>query len=155
MKTILVIGQCGVGKTWVLKSLLKDGGDKALKLKKFNFHENDKFIVVGKYDGSTFEGSDKLSMSIMTDLDIMLTYIKKTNKIAVFEGDRFTNSNFIAKANPFIIKILGDGELGRKQRGSNQSIRQLKSISTRVRNIKADEICNDSAECLQIIKKYI
>jgi len=149
--TVLVVGECGVGKTWVMRSLLAGVKNKPYKLGKFYFHETDKYIIVGKYDGSTFEGSDRLSMSVMTDLDAMLAYIKNSGKLGIFEGDRFTNSKFIQKADPCIIRIIGDGAAGRQQRGSNQTSRHLKSIATRVKNIQAHRNCNSSSECLTTI----
>jgi len=149
---ILIIGECGVGKTWVMNNLIKNST--GYKLGLFCFNETAKHIIVGKYDGSTFAGSDKLSMAVMKDLPLMLKYITKVNKIAIFEGDRFMNSNFIKAANPFIIKINGDGKAGRLRRGSNQSDRQIKTIKTRVSNIQSDIECNNSTECLKLIKDY-
>lgn len=149
---ILIIGECGVGKTWVMKQLLKNC--KAYKLGMFYFHENDKHIIVGKYDNSTFEGSDRLSMAVMRDLDKMLIYINKQKKIGIFEGDRFMNKNFIKAAEPYIIKINGDGKAGRLKRGSKQTERQLKTIRTRVANIKENILVNNSQECLLKIEQY-
>jgi len=154
-KIILVIGACGVGKTWIMKQLLKRDKSKTFKLGKFYFHETENYIVVGKYDNSTFEGSDKLSMSVITDLNKMISYIEKKNKIAVFEGDRFTNSRFIKEANPIILKINGDGSEGRKLRKSKQSDRHLKSIFTRVSNIQSHKDCKNSNECLMLIQEII
>ncbi len=151
---ILIVGECGVGKTWVMSCLLKGQGQKTHKLGKFLFHETPDYIVVGKYDGSVFQGSDRLSMSVMTDLDMMLRYVHSVDKITVFEGDRFMNKNFIKKATPFIIRILGDGKGGRLKRGSNQTERQLKTIKTRVSNIQNNIEAANSNECLEIIKSY-
>jgi hypothetical protein len=153
-KCVLITGCCGVGKTWTMKQLLTPD-DKAFKLGKFNFHENDDWIVVGKYDGSTFEGSDRLSMSVMTDLNKMLAYIEKKGKLAVFEGDRFSNSKFIAKADPVIINIEGDGAEGRNKRGSNQSERHLKSITTRVSNLPKHTIAKNSSVALNHLKMLL
>lgn len=150
-KCILITGECGVGKTWVMRQLLTNE-DKTYKLGKFNFHENDDWIIVGKYDGSTFQGSDRLSMSVMTDLDKMLKYIERTGKLAVFEGDRFSNSKFIERVDPVIIRILGDGEEGRKRRGSRQSERHLKSIRTRVNNLPSHRVVANSTGALNALK---
>jgi len=149
---ILIIVECGVGKTWTMKKLLKN--TRVYKLGLFLFNENKKNIIVGKYDNSIFSGSDKLSMAVMKDLDKMLYYIKKSKKIAIFEGDRFMNSNFINKCQPYIIKINGDGAGGRLRRGSNQTLRQLKTIKTRVKNIKPNIEVENSNECLEIIQEY-
>tara|TARA_R110000787_G_scaffold55416_1_gene127917 strand:+ start:6814 stop:8319 length:1506 start_codon:yes stop_codon:yes gene_type:complete len=152
---ILIVGKCGVGKTWVMSQLLKGQEVQTQKLGKFLFHETPDYIVVGKYDGSVFQGSDRLSMSVMTDLDRMLRYVHSVDKVAVFEGDRFTNSNFIAKANPAIVKVLGDGRNGRLKRGSNQTERHLKSISTRVDNIVSHCDTKDSEHCLEYLKTLL
>ena len=135
-----------------MKQFIKNS--KGFKLGLNYFNETHKHIILGKYDNTIYEGSDKLSMSVMKDLDKMIKYISKKNKIAIFEGDRFMNSNFIKKAKPFIIKIKGNGNGGRLKRGSNQSQRQLKTIKTRVKNIDAHIEVNNSNECLIIIKNY-
>lgn len=106
------------------------------------FHRNEKIAVLGKYNGTVFDGGDQLSMAVMKDLDGLL----KLPYSIVAEGDRFTNKTFIEKADPIIIKIMDDGSKGRAKRGSNQTERQIKSIATRVRNIDADyEVPNSSA----------
>ena len=152
---ILICGPCGAGKTWVMKEFLSGLTTRKFKLGRFLFHESENIIVVGKYEGSTFEGSDRLSMAVMGDIKAMLDYIKKVKKTALFEGDRFTNSKFIEKADPAIIKITDDGAKGRKLRGSNQTERHLKSISTRVRNINAHKEFPDSESCLNYLKEII
>ena len=50
-----------------------------------------------------------------------------------------------------IIKIDGDGKEGRLKRQSTQSERHLKSIATRVSNIKADIVCESSSDALLTI----
>lgn len=154
MKHILIVGECGVGKTWIMKKLL-GGENKAYKLGLFLFHEFKNYIVVGKYDGTTFEGSDKLSMGVMKDINKIEKYLSKVNKIGFFEGDRFMNRNFIKKIQPLILKINGDGKQGREKRGSKQTERQLKTIKTRVSNIKEDMSFNNSTECYEYIKNQI
>ena len=58
---ILITGNCGVGKTYVLKTLIQ-----SLKLTKqnriglLNFLECSKYIITGKYVDDVFDGSDKL-----------------------------------------------------------------------------------------------
>tara|TARA_R100001594_G_scaffold150623_1_gene212830 strand:- start:22620 stop:23135 length:516 start_codon:yes stop_codon:yes gene_type:complete len=158
MNSLLIIGECGVGKTWVCANAVKE-----LKLKKkaqigkIKFHHNDAIILAGVYDGSVFQGTDRLSMSIMSDIDLFLNYTE--GKTLIAEGDRFTNSTFIKKANPTIFRILGDGLEGRKKRGTKQSERQIKSIATRVNNISSSykDIINvdNSNDCLSEIISYV
>ena len=156
MQKILLIGECGVGKTWVMQELLRTTHlPQEHKLNKFVFTETQCIIIVGKYDGSVFQGSDRLSMAVMSDLQLMLDYSSQVNKTTIYEGDRFTNSKFIAKADPYIVKIAGDGELGRKKRNSKQSERQIKSIKTRVSNIEANIVVENSDRALELIRHLI
>lgn len=154
---ILLIGCAGTGKTWVMKSIIEHFKcERRQKIGKFYFHSSDSIVVVGKYDGSMFEGSDRLSMSVMTDVDVFLSHTQ--NKIVILEGDRFMNAKLIDKAKPTIVKITGDGLQGRMKRGSNQSERHLKAITTRVGNIKLaddDYVVNNSTEALKVITTLI
>jgi len=157
MNTILLIGSCGSGKTWVMKELLKLLNTKKAKigLNVFRIDEQKKIIVLGIYDDSLFEGSDKLSMAVMKDSDKLKSIQDKNKFIILSEGDRFTNATFINKFNPYIIKISNNGEFGRKLRNSNQSERHIKSIDTRIKNIKENIIVKNSDEAFNVIKKLI
>ena len=156
MINILLIGNCGSGKTWVMKQLIKDFElNKKAKVGMVVFQTNDKISVLGNYDGSVFEGSDKLSMAVMSDCDILKKVQNKYNMALVCEGDRFTNSTFINKFRPMIIKITDDGSAGRLKRNSNQTERHLKAIQTRVNNTKHSIEVKDSNEALLTIKRII
>ncbi len=159
MKTILLVGNAGSGKTWVMKQLLWLLETAELTLGKvgmFYFHRDSRTVVLGKYDGTTFEGSDKLSMAVMRDVKEFDDYARaKGFKFVVCEGDRFMNSTFIIAMQPYIIKITDDGSAGRKRRGSSQTERQLKSIATRVSNVKADMLVEKSSTALKVIKEIL
>lgn len=151
---VLLVGSPGSGKTWVMKGIIKQL--KCLKRQKiglFSWHTNDDVMVLGKYDGSMYEGSDRLSMGIMKDIDLFLGYASDKNVIC--EGDRFMNNTYISKVRPIIIKILDDGAGGRLKRGSTQTTRQLKSMNTRVSNVSATYEVKDSNEALELINKII
>lgn len=151
---IILLGMCGTGETWVMEQLIQYYVlSHRKKLGKIYYHTDNRIIAVGKYDGSMYQGSDKLSMSVMTDVDAFIQ--NSAGKIIVAEGDRFTNGKFIAKANPLIIKITDDGLVGRMKRGSKQSDRHLKSIQTRVNNIKPNHEVINSTEALELIKNLI
>ena len=151
---ILLIGMCGSGKTWVMEQLIQYYVlSHKRKAGKIYYHTDNKIIALGKYDGSMYQGSDKLSMSVMTDVDAFLSWNK--SNIIIAEGDRFTNGKFIAKANPIVIKITDDGVVGRLKRNSNQSDRHLKSVQTRVNNIKPHYDVINSIEALTLIKRLI
>ena len=150
---ILIIGNCGVGKTYVMIELInhfKCNTKKQIDL--IHYSTNGSINIVGKYDGQTFQGSDRLSMAVMTSVD---KYLESVKGVSIYEGDRFTNSKFILKSNPFIIKIKGSGLEVRKLRGSTQSDRQIKTISTRVGNITPDIETENSNEVFNIIKDLL
>lgn len=109
-------------------------------------------IIVGVYDGSTFEGSDRLSMSVMTSNKMM--HNEFADNLVFVEGDRFTNSSFIEEFKPFIIRIAGNGKEGRDARGSKQTDRHIKAIETRVENIKADLVVENSTECFEYLAAW-
>lgn len=158
MKTILLIGATGTGKTWVMKQIIEKLKLLTLgRIGMFLFHRNEKVVVLGKYDGTTFEGSDKLSMAVMRDLSKFEAYIGK--QWVICEGDRFTNKTFVEGIKPIIVVINNDGSQGRKKRKSNQTPRQIQSIQTRVSNFvekyKPAHIVDDSEQALKVILKLI
>ncbi len=155
--TILLIGAPGSGKTWVMNELLNLLNVKKAKLGLFRFmiDSEKKIAVMGVYNGEMFEGSDKLSMGCMKDCDLLIQSKIKNELTIVCEGDRFTNKTFINKFNPIIIKIIDDGSWGRELRNSHQTQRQIKSIITRVENIKASHEVMTSGESLQLIKNIL
>ncbi len=149
MKNYLIVGATGTGKTWIMKQLIERLGLAALyKHDLINYAANEKksIIVTGKYIGDTFDGSDKLSMAVMKSLEGFLHYHKTAT--VIWEGDRFTNRNFIREAQPVVLKILGDGAEGRALRGSSQTDRQIKSIATRVNNTEAHHEFQNSEDAL-------
>lgn len=150
MKTFLIIGCCGTGKTHIMKELIRICGvNNESQYGLYHFRHGADIAVLGKYTGDIFDGSDRLSMSIMKDNSKVLEVLKDFKVIA--EGDRFTNSSFIRDFSPIILKILGDGKTGRELRGSNQTERHLKSIATRVSNIEANYEFKDNTECLAFL----
>jgi len=156
MRNILIVGQCGSGKTWVMKQLI-DKLDLNItgKVGMFYFHRNEKVLLLGKYDGSTFEGSDRLSMAVVGDMDKFRIYVAAFPRVVIAEGDRFTNSTYIQAMQPTIIRINDDGSAGRKKRGSTQTERQIKSIATRVSKVKPQHEVKDSSEALKLIVKLL
>tara|TARA_R110000765_G_scaffold137516_1_gene237076 strand:+ start:990 stop:1424 length:435 start_codon:yes stop_codon:yes gene_type:complete len=129
--------------------------DKKAKAGLIRFQTDGKLSVLGKYDGGLFEGSDRLSMAVMKDCAMFEKVRAKNEMIVVCEGDRFTNKTFIETCKPYIIKLLDDGSAGRIARKSNQSERHIKSIRTRVSNIKADKAVKDSSEAFEVIREMI
>lgn len=156
MNSILLIGCCGSGKTWVMRQIIKHFRlNKKAKAGLIRFQTDGKLSVLGNYDGSLFEGGDKLSMAVMKDCAMLEKVRIKNKMIVICEGDRFTNKTFIETCQPYIVKILDDGSAGRLARKSNQSERHLKSIKTRVDNIKHHKAVKDSSEAFALIKGMV
>lgn len=154
MLTYLVVGCCGSGKTWVMRQLIEHFGlDEEERVGLYTYRHNGDLCLLGKYDGSMYEGSDRLSMGIMRD---NAAFLKSARwRAVVAEGDRFTNASFIRDFKPFVIKIADSGIEGLRRRRSTQSERHLKAIRTRVGRIKADHVVRDSAECLAFLKQVL
>lgn len=158
---VLLIGRQGTGKTWVMKSIIEQFKcERRQKIKTLYFHQSvvadgeKSIIVAGKYDGSTFEGTDRLSLGVMKDYPLFLYYSQPY--FVLLEGDRFTNFTVLDKhQRPFVIKITDDGAKGRALRGVKQSETALKRIKSRVENITADLEVKDSNEALEVICKMI
>src|SRR5210317_302939 len=157
MINVLITGNCGVGKTYLMNKIIEKyelnetGAFGIFKYIGNDSRENQvagNIRLAGVYDGTMFEGTDRLAMDVMRVMETYLLGQGCRKLINIFEGDRFTNKKFIALANPFIIKIKGDGSEGRLKRGSNQTERHLKSIATRVANIEEDFAFNNSEEAV-------
>lgn len=160
MKVFLLAGACGSGKTWVMEQLIKHFKlDTLGKLGMYYFHRSDKVMCLGKYDGSKFQGSDKLSMAIMRDTPEFKKHVTKNNFVVICEGDRFMNDTFIKAFRPniSIVVIMDDGKKGRKKRKSTQTERQIKSIQTRVSKLvsQASHQCLDSDVALKVLKDAV
>jgi hypothetical protein len=156
MNNYLIIGGCGTGKTWIMKQLIKDFQiNESRKEGLYHYSINQKYyvVVLGKYDGTMFEGSDRLAMNIMADNEKMVDVFSKYCVIA--EGDRFTNSTYIAAFKPIILRIKGDGAEGRAKRNSQQTERHTKAIATRVNNILPHFEFANSQECLNFVENEL
>lgn len=155
-KTILIIGECGSGKTWLCKQIIKEYNLKqSCKIKTIHFKSDGQISVMGKFVGDVFDGTDRLSMSVMKDINSLDYIQKKHNMQIIAEGDRFMNKTFINKFNPFVLKINDNGIKGRKLRNSQQTQRQIKTIRTRVENIKHNKSVKNSDDALKYIKEQI
>lgn len=161
MNLVLLIGKQGTGKTWVMKTIMNRY--KCLRRQKITrmyWHssadDNGKAVyVAGKYDGTPFEGTDRLSLAVMMDYDRFLQYA--AGKFILLEGDRFTNFTVLDHPThkPYVIKIDNDGSKGRALRGTKQSDMALKRIGTRIDNITADLNVKDSDAALVVIDELI
>ena len=150
---ILMTGRPGTGKSWVMTQLIKHYEcTTESKIGLINFVHNNSVLITGVYDGSTFQGSDRLSMAAIGSVDDLIT--STPNFIRVFEGDRFTNKTML-QFSPIVINIEGDGAEGIKKRGSSQTEARLKSMATRYNNYSYNYRVKDSDASLELVKDII
>lgn len=156
-RNILLVGAAGSGKTWVMKQLIASmsGMDMKSGLIDAKYDPASNILVLGKYDGTTFEGGDRLSMAVARDFQPLADLANSLGATIIAEGDRFMNGKFINIFAPYIIKIENDGSEGIALRGSSQTERHLKAIKTRVANIDEDIIVANSTEALKRIEEII
>jgi len=156
MKTVLIIGACGSGKTWAIKQLMLATGAVGVgRVSSIWFVKNGENVFLGRYTGEMYEGSDKLSMAVAKDFLGLRSVQRQLEWNIVAEGDRFMNQKFISMFNPFIVKIGDDGSAGRSMRNSKQSAQHLKRIETRVRNIKPNITVANSSEAVRAVMAYL
>ena len=156
MNGVLIVGCCGTGKTWVMKQIIRAQKLTATgRVGLFRFRTDGKILALGVYDGSVFDGGDKLSMAVMKDCAKFEKVREKRGMFFICEGDRFTNKTFIDTCDPYIVKIRGDGSWGRINRNSKQSERHLAAIKTRVDNVDANVIVRNSQEAFDLIEGVI
>lgn len=139
----LVCGVPGVGKTTAFHNLITKALKSKGKLYKvglilFHMYPDLDLVILGHYNGSTFQGTDRMSMAASRDFEKFFRTIKPGMKV-FGEGDRLNNSNFINWA-------MWYGELEmiccetdrdtlkkrREKRNTNQDPSFLKRVQTKV-----------------------
>lgn len=141
VKVIYVAGVPASGKTTLFKRLREYFFETSKEFKegKVRGIENGCFKMLGVFDGSTFEGTDRLSMTVIGDaIDYINRQEKMPNRSVVFvEGDRLFNYRFLAETKASIIILDASPEVLKQrhiQRGDNQTEAFLQSRRTKVEN---------------------
>jgi len=101
------------------------------------------YRMLGVFDGSTFEGTDRLSMAVIGDaLDYVAALEREGARRVVFvEGDRLFNKRFIREthAEAYVIDaaqpVLDARRSARAAGGDGQSATFLKAKRTKVENL--------------------
>jgi len=102
----IIAGMPCTGKTYLMNTIrsklnnvevLKDG------LVNYEMYRKEDIIILGKYDGSKFEGTDRLSLSVQPEA--IQFVIKHRNSKILIEGDRLFTQSFITKLSEKKIKI--------------------------------------------------
>ena len=122
------------------------------------------YKMLGVFDGSTFEGTDKLSMTVIDDA---IAYIKGLSehpeKYVVFvEGDRLFNYRFLAETKATLLLLDANERILKSrhiERGDTQTDTFLKSRRSKVENFakkyNVKRIWNNTTEDQQRILSFI
>lgn len=168
MHTFALLGYPGAGKTWVIsnmiQALLADGyKHQHRKIGLVEYEDFGGLRIMGNYDGSTFQGTDRLSMAVSVDFDRFFDNSDEAGaKFVLAEGDRINNMTFFKAASKHgtyeRIKIQPDTYekllKQREQRGHTFDQRFLKSIASKVDKHTFDHTFN-SDRALEYLHRYI
>lgn len=168
MHTIGILGYPGAGKTWVVSSLietLKAEGYKHShkKIGLVEFEDLVGLVAMGKYDGTKFQGTDRLSMAVSVDFERFFMNMSDNGvKYVIAEGDRINNMNFFQSAAKYgtyeRVKCQPDTyEKLLKQRSQREHTfdpKFLKSIASKVDKHTFDQVLN-STELLEYLHRTV
>jgi hypothetical protein len=148
-KIVGICGEPGTGKTTLMRALMAElaGHWIAGRYGTMDFNlGDDRYIVLGKYTGQYFDGTDALSMSVINDAEDFLRAPEKCSVI-LFEGDRLFCQRFLlsclntTKTCKFI-QLFWDVEtctarrLQREKEGINQSMTFLSGRRSKYNNLR-------------------
>lgn len=103
MRLIAIGGEPASGKSTIVQALLASlwlgEGFKASTLVGTAF-QRERLYVLGRYDGSAFPGTDRLSMAVQPVAEAWLDMASREtpNWTVLFEGDRLFNISFLTQA---------------------------------------------------------
>lgn len=143
VKTIYLAGVPASGKTTIFKrireKLFVDA--ETLSFGKCKYIQAGQYYMIGVFDGSTFEGTDKLSMTAIDDcIAFILQLEQKQDRSVVFvEGDRLFNERFFLQTNARGLVIGADENVlkARHAARDNQTETFLKGRATKVARMAA------------------
>lgn len=171
---ILIIGVCGepaTGKTTLMRLLMDKLGENWTK-ERFGVLDHLKsgnIYVLGKYDGEDFDGTDKLSMSVINDAESFIKSLP-VDSIVLFEGDRLFCSRFInfiqQTGKTLLIQLINSSieeqnrRSKREDNGINQSETFLKGRKTKYKNLRQEfpliqPMNNDNLESRDLVVEKI
>lgn len=120
--------------------------------------------MLGVFDGTTFEGTDKLSMTVIDDaIEFVKQQMDSEQKSVVFvEGDRLFNIRFLKETKALLLLIDANERILKArhiERGDNQTETFLKSRRSKVENFiskyKAQRIWNNTLQDQERILNFI
>ncbi len=120
--------------------------------------------MLGVFDETTFEGTDKLSMTVIDDaIEFVKQQMDSEQKSVVFvEGDRLFNIRFLKETKALLLLIDANERILKArhiERGDNQTETFLKSRRSKVENFiskyKAQRIWNNTLQDQERILNFI
>lgn len=165
-KVIYIAGVPASGKSTLFKMIRKHlfSESKEFKHGKCKGIENGAFKMLGVFDGTTFEGTDKLSMTVIDDaIEFVKQQIDSKQKSVVFvEGDRLFNIRFLKETKALLLLIDANERVLKERhikRGDSQTETFLKSRRSKVENFinkyKAQRIWNNTLQDQERILSFI
>jgi hypothetical protein len=150
MKIIGIFGIPCTGKSALMRRI-KSSLSCKWEEKKYStlvYETHPPYIILGKYSGEHFDGTDTLSMSVIKDAENFIASLTG-DRIVLFEGDRLFNSRFLnfcqsvaGEDNCHFILLEVSQEVfvqrykERANKGTAQSSSFIKSRLTKCRNIR-------------------
>jgi len=138
----LIGGLPATGKTTLMRQIREKIGDGFKRQHGLlRYEDYPSHVVLGIYDDTTFDGTDKLSMAVMKDT---LIFLQGNQKKVLVEGDRLFNKKFIDAANVLgydvniqICTVTDFNELLKRyqKRGVIQAESFIKGRNTKIVNI--------------------
>lgn len=168
VKVIYIAGVPASGKSSLMKlvrdNLLADSKEFKHGLCRGIESRDGKYKMLGVFDGSLFEGTDKLGMTVINDALQYIGVLQAAgSKTVVFvEGDRLFNIRFLSKTHALLL-VIDANEAVLKwrhiERGDTQTETFLKSRRSKVENFiaryKVRRIWNNTPKDQERILSYI
>lgn len=167
VKTIYIAGVPASGKTTIFRKLreaLFDGATEFMHGKVRGI-ERGAYQMLGVFDGSTFEGTDRLSMTVIDDAIAYIQALEaesKERKVIFVEGDRLFNYRFLQATRASVILIDASPEvlmIRHAQRGDTQTEVFLRGRRSKVENFakkyRIGRVYNNTPEDAGRITQYL
>lgn len=141
VKVIYVAGVPACGKTTLFKRIREELflNETEFKDGKVRGVESNHFKMLGVFDGTLFEGTDKLSMTVINEAILYIKKLREEEKryVVFVEGDRLFNHRFIMETKAILLLLDANEKILRLrhlQRGDVQNDTFLRSRRSKVEN---------------------
>lgn len=166
VKVFFVAGVPACGKTTLFKRIREElfADCKEFKDGKVRGIEANNYKMLGVFDGSLFEGTDKLSMTVINDAICYIDRLRlaKEKYVVFVEGDRLFNHRFISETKATLLlldaneKVLRNRHLIREDVQNDTFLRSRRSkVENYIKKHKVMRIWNNTPEDQDRIYAYI